>query len=122
MESKTSKKSRHKGAHFSLYESIPTHRHDVSIIFQEVIPKDKSFATHTASFSSNNVFDQMEMNLTNVTNYSVHNSPRMKNLLQFLHKCYGFGEMSKIQLLQEVFCISGVTLGKSMFLIFEMSK
>jgi hypothetical protein len=50
----------------------------VSIIFQEVIPRDKSFATHRASFSSKYVSNQTEMNFTKVREVFVHNRQRMK--------------------------------------------
>jgi len=91
MESETSEQKMHKEGHFSKYEAIPTHKHHVSIIFQEVIPRDKSFTTHRAIFSSNYVFDQSKMHLKQVREVFVHHRPRMKNLLQFLHRCHGFG-------------------------------
>ena len=69
MESETSDQRRHKGGHFSNYEAIPTHKNNVSTIFQEFIPRDKSFATHRASFSSNYVSDQMVMNFTKVKEF-----------------------------------------------------
>jgi len=60
MESETSEYMRHKGGNFSKREDIPTHKHHVFIIFQEVIPRDKSFATHRVSFSSNYVLDHKD--------------------------------------------------------------
>lgn len=70
---------RHKGGNFSNYEDILTHKHQVSIVFQEVIPRDKSFATHRADFSSNYVLDQTGINLENMREVFVHNRPRIKN-------------------------------------------
>jgi len=81
MESKKFEQRKPKGGHFSNYEAIPTHKHHVSIIFQEVIPRDKSFATHRASFASKYVSNQTEMNFTKVREVFVYNIKMMKNLL-----------------------------------------
>lgn len=81
MESEKYEKRRHKGGHFSKYEAIPTHRHLVSIIFQEFIPRDESFATNRASFSSNYVSDQTKMNLKNVREVCFHHRIRMTKLI-----------------------------------------
>jgi len=69
MESETSEQRRNKGGHFSKYEAIPTHKYHVSIIFQEVIPRDKSLATHRASFSLNYVSDQTVLKLKKVREF-----------------------------------------------------
>ena len=37
------------------------------------------------------------MNLGNLREVFVHNMPKKKNLLHFLHRCHGFREMSKLQ-------------------------
>jgi len=74
----------------SLNQIQITHKHHVSVIFQEVTPRDKSFATHRASFSSKYVSNQPEMKLTKVREAFVHTRLNMKIVLQFLHKCYGF--------------------------------
>ena len=98
MKLETSEYMRHIGGHFSEYEAIPTHTHHVSIFFQQVIPRDKSFATHRADFSSNYVSEKENMNLINVREFFVHHFPKKKNLFQFLHNIHGFGEMSKTSL------------------------
>ena len=108
--------------HISKHKSIPIHKNHASIIFQEFIPKDKSFATPRAIFASNYVFEQQYMNLKNVRDFFVHHRSKKKNLLQFLHKYHGLGAMSKIQVSRENRCTSGVTLGKSGFLIYVVSK
>ena len=41
MKSETYEERKPKGGHFNNYEDIPTHENHVSIIFQEVIPRDK---------------------------------------------------------------------------------
>ena len=69
--------------HISKHKSIPTHKHHASIIFQEFIPKDKSFATPRASFASNYVSDQTEMNFETVREIFVHHRSKNKNLLHF---------------------------------------
>jgi len=122
MESETSEKRRPNGGHFRNYETIPAHKLHISIIFQEVIPRDKLFATHRAIFASKCVSNQKEMNFTEVREVFIHNSTRMKKILHNLHSCYDFGEISKIHLLQESCCPSGVTLGKLIFLLDELSK
>ena len=69
--------------HISNPEAIPTHKHHASITFQEVIPRDKSFATHRVNFSSNCVSDQTKMNLTNVREVFVHSRLREKKSFSF---------------------------------------
>ena len=93
MESEKYEYMRHKVGHFRKDEDIPTHKHHVSIIFQEVIPRDKSFATHRAGFFLNYVLYQIGMNLENMRVVFVHSRPRMKKLLHVLHRCHGFREM-----------------------------
>jgi len=53
------------------------------------------------NFSSNCVSEQEKKNLTKLREIFVHNRPKKKKLLHFLHRCHGFREMLKIQLLQE---------------------
>jgi len=89
----TSKKRRHKGGHISNYEAISTHKHHFSIIFQEIIPRDKSFATHRANFSSKDGFEKMEMIFTKVKEIFVNNTRSNKNLLQGLHRYHILGDM-----------------------------
>ena len=79
MELDTYKHRNNKGGNISKYDVIPTHKHHVSNIFQEVIPRDKSFATHRANFSSNYVSDQMVMNFTKVKEVFVNHRPKKKN-------------------------------------------
>lgn len=96
MESETFEQGGNKEGHFSKYESIPTHRHHVSIIFQEVIPRDKSFTTHMANFASKYVSNQVEMNFIKMKEVFVNNRPRKKKILRVFHRCYGLGGMIKI--------------------------
>jgi len=91
MELETYKNKHPKGCHIRKYESIPTHKHHVSITFQDVIPREKSFATYRVSFASNYVSNQKMMNFEKLREIFVHNSPRNKIFLPFLHRCYGFG-------------------------------
>ena len=49
----------------------------------------------------------MEMNFTNVKDFFVNNRPNNKNLLHFIHRCYGLREILKIQFLQVILCIFG---------------
>ena len=98
--------------HISNYKSIPAHKHHASLIFQKSIARTKSFATPRASFASNYVSDQKEMNLETLIEVFVHHRSKKKNLLHFLHRYHGLGEMSKIQVSQENFGTIGVTLGK----------
>ena len=81
MESETYEQRRHKVDHISKYGAIPNHKHHVSIIFQEVIPRDKSFATHRANFYSNYVSNQMVMNFTKLKEVFVHNMSMTKKIL-----------------------------------------
>ena len=69
--------------HISKNNAIPNHKHHASIIFQEFIPKDKSFATPRASFASNYVSDQTEMNLTKVREFFVHHRSKKKKSFIF---------------------------------------
>ena len=94
------------------HEAIPAHRYHASIILQEFIPRDKPCVMPRANFSSNCVFDQKEINLENVREVFVHNRAKKKKILHFLHRYHGLRSMSKIQVSQEKFYTSGVTLGK----------
>ena len=77
--------------------SIPAHKNHASTIFQEFIPRDKPCVTPRASFDSNCVSDQTEMNLAKVREVFVHNRANNKNLPHFLHRYHFLGAMSKIQ-------------------------
>ena len=100
----------HMVGHISNHEAIPTHQYHASIIFQEAIPKNKSFATPRGNFASNYVSEQMEVNLT-VREAFFHHRSKFKNLLHILQRGHGFRAMSRLQVSQENFCTSGVTLG-----------
>ena len=91
MESETSEQMRHKGGHVSKYGVISAHKHHVSIIFQEFIPRDKSFATHKASFSSKDGFGQLEMNFIKVKEFFVNNTKRNKKTPLFITQVSGCG-------------------------------
>ena len=79
--------------HLSKNNSIPAHKNHASIIFQEFIPRDKPCVTPRASFSSNCVSDQKEMNLEKVRDFFIHNRENKKNLLPFLHRYHGLRSM-----------------------------
>ena len=63
--------------------SIPDHKNHASIIFQEFIPRDKPCVTPRASFASNCVSDQIEMNLEKVREVFVHNMAKKKKSFSF---------------------------------------
>ena len=98
--------------HISNHESIPTHKHHASIFFQEFLPRDKPCVTPRASFASNYVSDQKEMKFTKVREVFVYNRPKKEKILHFLSRYHGLGSMSKIQVSQENFCNTRVTLVK----------
>ena len=101
---------------------IPSHKHHASIIFQEFIPRDKPCVTPRDSFASNCVSNKTKMNLENVREFFIHNRAKKKNLLLFLYRYHGLRSTSKIHVSQDKLCTSGVTLGKSIFLIAGVSK
>ena len=79
-------------------------------------------STHRDRFYSNDVSEQEKMNLGKLREVFVQNRPRKKTVLHFLHRCHGFRETSKIQLPQENWCTSEVTLGKSIFILAWLAK
>ena len=90
--------------------------------FEEIIPRIKPFSTYRVNFNLNYAFDQTEMNLKKVREVFVPHRSIKEKFLMILHRYHGFLEMLKIQVLHEVCCISGVTLGKSSFLLDGVSK
>jgi len=74
---------RHNGGHIREYEAFSAHKHHFSIIFQEIIPRDKSFAAHWASFSSKDGYEKMEMNVTKVKEVFVNITPWKRTSFRF---------------------------------------
>ena len=107
----------HMVGHISNHEAIPTHTSCLHIF-----PGDKPCVTPRASFASNYVSNQTEKHLTKLREFFVHHKSKKKKILHILHRCHGFGEMLKREVLQEVFFTFGVTLGKSCFRIAGVSK
>ena len=77
----------------SNHESIPTHKHHASNLFQEFFPRAEPLVTPRASFASNYVNDQIEMNLENVREVFFHNTANKNYLLHFLHRYHGLEEI-----------------------------